>query len=97
MKSMKRLLLATAGLFTLGLASCNFPYSPVDPTPSGDVKSYTILMYICGSDLESQNGFATADIKEILSVKCPETVNIAIQTGGASAWDSSSYGILANK
>ncbi len=31
MKSMKRLLLATAGLFTLGLASCNFPYSPVDP------------------------------------------------------------------
>lgn len=97
MKSMKRLLLATAGLFTLGLASCNFPYSPVDPTPSGDVKSYTILMYVCGSDLESKNGFATADIKEILSVKCPETVNIAIQTGGASAWDSSSYGILANK
>ncbi len=53
---------------------------------------YTILVYMCGSDLESSSGLATADLTEILSVECPEEVNIVIETGGASKWNSK-YGI----
>lgn len=53
---------------------------------------WTILMYICGADLESgstgySGGAATADIAEILSVRNqPEDVNIVMQTGGAKSW-----------
>ena len=58
---------------------------------------YTILIYLCGSDLESNGGYATSDLKEILNVSGkPENVNIVIQTGGASRW-SSTYGISANE
>ncbi len=58
----------------------------------------TILVYICGSNLESDyasknQGLATGDIQEILSVSGqPSDVNIVIETGGATNW-SSRYGI----
>ena len=63
---------------------------------------YTILLYMCGSDLESntatttQGGQATRDITEILSVSCPSNVNFVIQTGGSTKW-STKYGISATK
>lgn len=62
--------------------------------------AYTILLYMCASDLESENattsqgGFATRDITEILSVSCPSNVNFVIQTGGTTKW-STKYGISA--
>ena len=74
----------------------------------GENKAYTIMIYMCGSDLESGNdgeghtdvngaGLATEDIAEILSVKNkPDDVNIIIETGGALAWKST-YGIKSNK
>ena len=56
-------------------------------------QTYTVMMYICGADLESQSGLATSDIEEILKVSNqPDNVNIVIQTGGASSWQST-YGI----
>ena len=57
---------------------------------------YTIMIYMCGSDLESDEGLATENITEILSVKnMPDNVNIIIETGGAKKWKST-YGISAN-
>ena len=62
-----------------------------------DQESYTIMLYLCGSDLESDNGLATSDLQEILKVSNqPENVNISIITGGAKTW-SSTYGISASK
>ncbi len=64
---------------------------------SGDI-TYTIMLYMCGSDLESTYantgyGLATQDITEILSASGqPDNVNVIIETGGASSW-SSTYGI----
>ena len=63
----------------------------------------TILIYMCGSDLESNNqtnsskasGYASGDITEILSVNNqPDDVNVVIETGGAKCWKS--YNINAN-
>lgn len=50
--------------------------------------SWTIMIYMCGSDLESgYYHFATSDIREILSVSGqPDDVNIIIETGGTSSW-----------
>ena len=65
--------------------------------------SWTILMYVCGSNLESEedygqiSGLATEDLQEILSVQGqPEDVNIIVQTGGAKKW-ASSLGISNKK
>lgn len=73
-------------------ATCNVT---VEEKPAAD--AWTVMLYICGADLESKNGLATSDIKEILSVSGqPEDVNIVIETGGASSWKST-YGISASK
>ena len=63
--------------------------------------AWTVLMYVCGADLESDyassnKGYATGDLKEILSVTGqPDDVNIVIETGGAKKW-SSTYGISSS-
>lgn len=55
----------------------------------------TILIYLCGSDLESNgqtsassaSGYASGDITEILKVGSqPDDVNVVIETGGAKCW-----------
>ena len=59
---------------------------------------HTVLIYICGADLESnsQNRLATGDIQEMLSVSGqPDDVNVVIETGGAKSW-ASTYSISAS-
>lgn len=53
-----------------------------------DNDSWAVYWYLCGSDLESENGAATADLMEMLEVELPENVSVVIQTGGASSWDN---------
>ena len=49
--------------------------------------SWTIMVYISGADLESDDRAATADIQEIVSVaNQPDDINIIIQTGGSTKW-----------
>ena len=60
---------------------------------------WTILLYMCGADLESDSSarLATSDLKEILTVAGqPEDVNFVIETGGAKSW-ASTYGISSSK
>ena len=57
--------------------------------------SWTIMLYICGADLESNSGLASDDISEILRVNGqPEDVNIIMETGGSYRWHN--YGIASN-
>ena len=46
----------------------------------------TILVYMCGADLESQNGMATSDLKEMLNANVSDKVNLIVFTGGARRW-----------
>ena len=76
-------------------ASATITVTEASTQPSNKA-AWTIMIYICGADLESQNSLATSDLKEILSVSNqPNDVNILIQTGGASKW-STTYGINKN-
>lgn len=58
-------------------------------------KTVTVMMYVNGSDLESDYSEATNDISEILSADYNENVNIIIQTVGTKKWDSR-YGIASD-
>lgn len=49
----------------------------------------TVLVYMCGADLESQYGMATADINEMAYATQSDQVNVILQTGGAKKWKNS--------
>ena len=49
-------------------------------------KTFTLMVYICAADLESDGGYATNDIQEMLDGFVDEKVNLIIQTGGTSQW-----------
>ena len=58
----------------------------------------TVMVYICGSDLESENGMATADINEMLHANLnDEHVNIIVETGGAKKWNNSVISAKTNQ
>lgn len=49
--------------------------------------NWGVYIYICGSNLESEDGAATEDIDEILNAGLPDNSNVVIQAGGASSWN----------
>ena len=49
-------------------------------------ESHTLLIYMCGSDLESSRGYASNNIEEILGAEIPENINVILQTGGSENW-----------
>ncbi|MCR5654616.1 MAG: peptidase C11 [Lachnospiraceae bacterium] len=46
----------------------------------------TMMVYMCGTDLESKNGMASADLQEMAQADIGENVNIIIYTGGCAGW-----------
>ncbi len=58
----------------------------------------TVMVYICGSDLESENGMATADLNEMLHANLDdEHVNVIVETGGAKKWNNSVVSAKTNQ
>ena len=49
----------------------------------------TLLVYLCGTDLESQNGMGTSDLKEMTGASLSENVNLIVYTGGCRRWRNS--------
>ncbi len=75
------LLLAAALIFTSFPACSNAGEKRED-----NRDNRTVLIYMCGSNLETTFGAATKNIAEMLSVKLPKGVNVMIETGGAKKW-----------
>ena len=50
--------------------------------------SWLVYWYLCGTDLETNNGAASADFQEILNVKLPANIKVLIQTGGTNQWQN---------
>ncbi len=49
-------------------------------------KTFTLMVYMIGSDLESSGGAASNDIAEMLEAKYSDKLNVVIQTGGSASW-----------
>ncbi len=52
----------------------------------GGKDTVTIMVYMCGSDLESKSGMATADLAEMAKATASDKINIIIYTGGSTRW-----------
>ncbi len=58
-------------------------------TSEGDNQDkHTIMIYFLGSDLESEAGFASGDIEEILAAELSDQVEVILMTGGALSWEN---------
>lgn len=70
-----------------GSENTSLEASDTGSSDTGD-DSWAIYWYLCGSDLETNGGFATIDLSEMMEVQLPENVNVVIQTGGAAVWQN---------
>lgn len=92
-----------------GWTSANSNVSQLDTTvASGSRNKYTkiagngkdtvtIMVYMCGADLESQNGMATADLREMLSADLSDNINIVVYTGGSTYWRTKAISARTNQ
>lgn len=59
-------------------------------SPSGSINltgTRTIMIYMVGTDLESKNGAATADLKEMINAQLnDDDLNIIVYAGGTKTW-----------
>ncbi len=54
-----------------------------------DAETVTVMVYICGADLESKSGMATKDLEEMVSASLNDNIRVIVETGGASYWHNS--------
>ncbi len=57
----------------------------------------TIMIYICGTDLESEYGMATSDLKEMINANIADNVNIIVETGGTKKWKNNTISNSKNQ
>ncbi len=46
----------------------------------------TLMVYMCGTDLESKYGMGSNDLKEMMNADLSDKVNIIVYTGGSKKW-----------
>ena len=52
----------------------------------GSLDGWTIFVYLCGTDLESESEVGTGDLAEMLDATPSDSVRFAVQTGGTEYW-----------
>ena len=55
---------------------------------SDNTAMWTVMIYLCGTDLESEGGMATSNLEMISKTVPDSNVNVLIQTGGTKAWQT---------
>ncbi len=87
-KKLLALLLALTMLLSLAACGGESADEPSEPSELSGAEDggWAVYWYLCGSDLESNGGFASGDLEELMEVALPENVTVVIETGGASQW-----------
>lgn len=57
----------------------------------------TIMVYMCGTDLESKYKMASSDIEEMKSATLGNNIDIIIYTGGCNSWQSNGISSSVNQ
>jgi len=57
----------------------------------------TVMVYMCGTDLESRSGMASSDIQEMAQARFGDNVNLIIYTGGCTDWKLSGISNKVNQ
>lgn len=57
----------------------------------------TLMVYMCGTDLESKYGMATKDMMEMVNAQHSDKVNVLVFTGGCRQWKNQAVSSSANQ
>ncbi|MBR4502909.1 MAG: hypothetical protein IKP22_13675 [Clostridia bacterium] len=76
--------LLTAAMLILSMTGGLFPAPARADSPAPATR--TLLLYGCGSNLESQGAMLTWNLYQILESEIPEDVNVVVMTGGSRKW-----------
>ncbi len=57
----------------------------------------TIMVYMCGTDLESKYGMGTSDLQEMLGADLGDNVNLLVYTGGCRQWKNNTVSSSVNQ
>lgn len=63
----------------------------------GSRDTATIMVYMCGTDLESRSGMGTADLQEMLNARFGDNINLLVYTGGCKGWKNNLVSSSANQ
>ncbi len=59
------------------------------PIKGGGSDKVTVMVYMCGTDLESKHGMASSDMQEMASANLGKNVDLLVFTGGCKQWKTS--------
>ena len=51
----------------------------------------TLMIYLCGTDLESRSKMATSDLQEMIGANISDNVNVLVYTGGCKQWKNNAF------
>jgi len=57
----------------------------------------TVMVYMCGTDLEAKGGMATKDLLEMTRATIGDKVNIIVYTGGCTRWNNNVISTRTNQ
>ena len=57
----------------------------------------TIMVYLCGTDLESRSKMATSDLQEMIDARISEDVNVIVYSGGCKQWQNNAMSSRTNQ
>ncbi len=57
----------------------------------------TIMVYMCGTDLESRSAMGTSDLNEMISATVGSKINLIVYTGGCKSWRNSAISSTRNQ
>lgn len=57
----------------------------------------TIMVYMCGTDLESRSKMATSDLQEMINADLTDDVNLLVYTGGCKQWQNNAVSSKTNQ
>lgn len=57
----------------------------------------TLMIYLCGTDLESRSKMATSDIQEMIAADISDDVNVIVYTGGCKSWQNNAFSSKTNQ
>ena len=63
----------------------------------GGADEVTVMLYLCGTDLESRSRMATLDLQEMIDADLSDNVNLLVYTGGCKQWQNNAVSSKFNQ